>query len=223
MPRNQSPVRSPAEDCPRDPVVAAQGLATRVVASRGFRDPRGEQKSCHPRRGARFSSGAQETLAGAAADALPGMEHNAKRADRLQVASINAVSKHGATTAATPAGVGWPAAGGKRRGEFAVAIGTERRSARRRRFSDSSTPEASPSFANSSAPTNPPARSWSRSDRIVMMFTLAGVNDYTRLCVHAGPERRMIVVSVSATPWRTRSVRSSVSSSAVSMHATRSW
>jgi hypothetical protein len=44
------------------PAVAAQGLATRVVASPAFRAPGGEQKSCHPRRDAWFSSRAQETL-----------------------------------------------------------------------------------------------------------------------------------------------------------------
>ncbi len=38
-----------------------------------------------------------------------------------------------------------------------------------------------------------------------------------------GPERSTIVVSVSAAPWRRRSVRRSRSSSAVSRHATRSW
>jgi hypothetical protein len=38
-----------------------------------------------------------------------------------------------------------------------------------------------------------------------------------------GPERRMILVSVSATPSLSRRVRSRLSSSAVSWHATRSW
>jgi AcrR family transcriptional regulator len=62
------------------------------------------------------------------------------------------------------------------------------------------------------------------SNRILTMFTpRRGGTIPRRLYVCAGPERRMIVVSVSATPWRTRSVRSRTSSSAVSMHATRSW
>jgi hypothetical protein len=63
--------------------------------SRGWCSARAKRSShrCRDKR-CSVSSFAQEILAGAAADALPRMEHNAKRADRLQVAEERRVSKH---------------------------------------------------------------------------------------------------------------------------------
>ena len=94
------------------------------------------------------SSVAQEILAGAAADALPRMEHNAKRADRLQVAEHRRVSKHcGGAPRPRPALAGRPWAG-KRPGESAVAILAERKSARRRRDRSSDSGHENPSRRN---------------------------------------------------------------------------
>ena len=74
-------------------VRAARLRATRSGAARSRRReaiavPRRAERSSHRPRHTRcsVSSVAQEILAGAAADALPRMEHNAKRADRSQVA-----------------------------------------------------------------------------------------------------------------------------------------
>ena len=91
MSRMQSPVRSPAEDCCRDP---ARGRTRFCDARRriaGFRDPGGEQKSCHPRRDAWFSS-IREELGGL--DLAPARTMRATAAECLLPVTSQAIRKH---------------------------------------------------------------------------------------------------------------------------------
>ena len=71
--------------------------------------------------------------------------------------------------------------------------------------------------------TRPPARLGARPTRYGLPLAAPALSRRLAPVHPGGPERKMIVVSVSAAPARLRSVRKRASSSAVSRQATRNW